>query len=270
MNLLRVGINSEYIKSQLTEVDKLGDYAEKHGMYVWFHTHREGNKQPNLPNDKVAGIMEELATRYKERNHVLCGLFNEPAPEAQIHDETGNWPPITQTVIQRWRNVAQPIADAIREANPNAIIVVPGHTRGASELFDYLRDPFTVDGSTENIVYDAHVYGQVEKPDQRQFFNDRSTRAFVKAGRFPLIVGEFAGIVTEESPLMQGPEDIAYMQQIIDLVNANPGAVHYTAWSLDSCGRSGALKPPTYTQLSPRGEVILADLQENPPTDFRK
>lgn len=268
VNLLRVGINSEYIYSQLSEVDKLVDYAEKHGMYVWFHTHREGDKQLPLPSEKVRVVMENLATRYSNRNHILYGLFNEPSPETQVHEETGVWPPINQTVIQRWIDVAQPIADAIRTANPEAIIVVPGHSRSAHELDYYINHPFEINGSTENVVYDVHVYGQIEKPDQQPFFNDNSARRFIAKKQKPLIFGEFAGVVTEGSPLMQGKDDIGYMQQIIDLINANPGAVHYTAWSLDSFGRSGALLPPNYTNRSPRGEVIYEDLLKVPPTLF--
>lgn len=267
VNIFRVGLNLDYYASQLTELDRLIAFAEKHGIYLILTPHREGNSQPVLPSPKTADMMSELATRYRNSNHLMYALFNEPAADGLIRpwDDTS-----MPQAIKLWRDAGQPIADAIRSASPKSIIVVPGHDRYGSEAYDYIKHPWTANGSTENVIYDVHVYGSLDKPEAQPFFNDKSFKQLVSQHKYPVLVGEFGGVASgSHSVPVQGEKDIAYMQSEMDFMNQFSGEVHYTAWALDPWDRSGVLEPRAYNRPTPRGKLILADLRENAPTQFR-
>jgi hypothetical protein len=87
-----------------------------------------------------------------------------------------------------------------------------------------------------------------------------------------VVYGEFGGTVIEEKILEIPEQDTAYMRRIADRVNTDiagqPGHLHYVAWALDPWGDSGVFYPAESGKLSPRGKLILSDLQTHPPTLF--
>jgi hypothetical protein len=271
INLLRVGLNSEYTHKQLSQIDKLIDYAGGNGIYIILTPHMKGDLQHPVPDEQDAAQMGELARRYKEKPNVLYGLFNEPAPEVALRDDpqlrVEDWWDSTKgwaLALQRLKAVAS----AIRKSNPQAILVVPGGRLYANDVSVYVDQPFTVDGSSANVIYDAHDYGHLEAPDYPA--NRESLSRLIKRGRSPVLIGEFGGTAAGNSGLIQSPADMEYMKETLKLVNDNPGIVHDAAWGLtsDDFGVFMGLNP---SRLSPRGSLIRRDLQgTTTATDFTR
>lgn len=118
--------------------------------------------------------------------------------------------------------------------------------------------------------YDSHRYGGLEDPNATRYAEQGfvSLEKLIEQGKYPMVVGEFGGVWYSGSPLMQAEEDINYMKRVLMLVNENPGKVHYTAFGLDPYDATGIFFPPNYNRLLPRGELILQDMRDFPPTDF--
>lgn len=271
VNFLRVFIDPQDVATQLSDLDSLIGFAEEHGMYTWITPNDYGGAF--LPTPQMKEMMIDLATRYSGRSCVMYGLMNEPSPEMQFHKEKGNFDTPREVGFRRWMDIAQPMADAIREANPESIIVVPGSDNYGRDFTFYLQTPFSVEGRTKNIVYDAHRIASLDQAGSKTdpLFQARlkSQLDFIQQARYPLIFGEFNGVLGENNILPMSRIDTDYMRGVIEIVNQHPGQVHYNVWALDPWGNSGLFLPPDFTRLSPRGELILADLQQHPPTNFR-
>jgi hypothetical protein len=273
INLLRVGLDADYVGRQLATCDGLVDLAAENGIYVWFNPHNgETSKQTFLPDKGVLDVMGTLSQRFSQRQNVIYGLFNEPSPEMLYYAETGNFNTPREKGFRRWMEEAQPIASAIRSASPSALIIVPGSDNYARDFTFCLDKPFTIDGSPANIVYDAHRIPALDNPNNKTdpLFQARmqSQPDFVRQRKHPLIFGEFNGVLAEEQILPLSSIDTKWMRDVMGIVNKNPGQVHYTAWALDPWGTSGIFYPARSTMLSARGKIVLEDITSFPPTKF--
>ena len=196
--------------------------------------------------------------------------FNEPAPWSSIGMETNDWGLHKERDAAVWRQVAQPIADAIRQVT-DAIIVVPADDFYAVEIVSYFDNPMKANGSTANIVYDVHRYSGKDDPTRPKIIDLSSMQRFIDTHRYPVIIGEFGGAVKPGSKMFQSARDIEYIQQVMDLVDRYPGQLHYTAWALDAWDDSGMLKHPSFTALTNRGKAVVNNANgQRPPTIFTR
>jgi len=233
MNYFRASFSvPEILSPQLyQDLDKLIDYTERRGMYVILDPHHIHFEGPPLPNDEVVQAMQFLADRYKERKHVMYGLYNEP------HDTT--W--------EEWMPWATRIASAIREKNPNSILLLSGIMW--SRDFRYLQDhPFPFN----NTIMSVHDYYWGGGEDSRNWWK-------WMIGIYPVMLTEFGGL--PPGCPYQSPCDIAYMQDSLQIVNGNPNKVGYTFHPFEHLIDDSA--------VTPWGSVILPDLANYPPTSFR-
>lgn len=145
--------NPNYLRDY---VDVLVEWGDKYGIYVFIGYHAHGNPNteqveetpwgnnlpwhgnPYNPNKALAiSSLSSIAERYKDKQWVIYGTFNEPA--------FITW--------REWRPEAEDLVDAIRAIHPEALVMVSGVNFG-SELDGVLGNPI----NRTNIVYEVHPY----------------------------------------------------------------------------------------------------------------
>jgi cellulase (glycosyl hydrolase family 5) len=251
INLLRVAIDPETAESTQTEIAKLVDYAAENGIYVILTPFASAvNPSRNeahlpIPDDLAALTMGNLAAAFRDRTNVLYEVWNEPHPDSIpsiSYDQ--QW--------QAWTGAAIKVATAIRNHNPQAILVVPGGNKWARDLTYYKNHPFPFGG----VVYDAHDYWAYPA-----YHYDRDMWTWA-IGKYPVLIGEFGGDPTNPSDHTA----INYMQDTIRIVNRNPDMVHYTMYALSNDGVWGIFSR-TLSNM-PKGNLLWQDLDTYPPTRF--
>lgn len=249
VNLLRVAVDPETLDASFSEYDKLIAYAEQQGMYVILTPFASATNPARnevrliVPDAIVANAMGRLAERYRTRANVIYALWNEPHPEtlpSAGYDQ--QW--------QVWMNAATSVARSIRSKNPNSVLVVPGGTKWGRDLTFYRDHPFPF----ENIVYDVHDYWA--SPDYH-YTRDLWTWAI---GKYPILIGEFGGNPVNPTD----PISLDYMRDTIQIVNQNPGMVHYAMYALTDDGAWGIFTRGM--SRMPKGDLLLQDLKAHPPT----
>lgn len=129
-------------ESALEYIDTLVDMAHKHGLHVSLNMHRApgycvnaGFHEPfNLWKDQEAldafcfqwGMW---AKRYKDMppSKISFDLVNEPSMREDMNDQHSKRGPVPGDV---YRRVAQAAAKAIRDANPNHLVIADGNNVG--------------------------------------------------------------------------------------------------------------------------------------------
>jgi endoglucanase len=89
-----------------------------------------------------------ISKRYRQENHVIFEIFNEPAPgENDIPHMQ-----LSALFWEDWKKEAENIIDIIRENSKNLILV--GSIKWAYDLVPVLKNPI----KKENIAYSIHMY----------------------------------------------------------------------------------------------------------------
>ena len=185
-------------------IDPLVRACGKKGVYCILDWHAIGNpiagqtrlkEQFHNKNGKVYYFDTELrlcrnawriiARRYGQESHVLCEIFNEPAPGNQAVPSLGLSPLLWST----WRSEAIKIIRIIRKHTQN-IILVAG-TNWAYNLKDIVKNPIR----QKNIAYAVHPY-PIRK-DWKQVLS-----LIVK--KYPLIITEWGFKKNTKQMFMKG------------------------------------------------------------------
>ena len=262
VNLLRVALDGDIFDSYAAELDKLVDFAQANGMYCLLTPYasavdpNRGEGAVPIPDQIVVDFMGKLAARYKDRTNVLYALWNEAHPETP---SGGQAKPLD--TWQQWIDAAVPVANAVRAAAPQSLLVVPGGMLYSRDLSYYQTHPFPF----TNIAYDVHDYyaPSTYSPNYRY---SRSMWMWV-IGKYPLFVGEFGGACcTVSVPPLQSEFDLSYIRDVLRIVDNNPQLVHYAYWVLDSFDIGATFDRDL--ALTPRGKVLVDDLTRFPPTRF--
>lgn len=251
VNLLRITVDPELVQATSSQIDKAIAFAEENGMYVILVPAASAvnpirsEQRMKVPDDLVTSAMGYLAGRFKDRTNVLYEIWNEPHPDSiPSAGYDGQW--------QIWMQAGIKVAQAIRSRNPQVILVVPGGTKWARDLTYYKDHPFPFAG----VVYDVHDYAAA--PDYG-YSREMWTWAI---GKYPIMIGEFGG-----NPINPAdPGSIPYMEETIQIVNQNPGLVHYAMYVLSDDGAWGIFTPRL--QRMPKGNLLLDDVRRYAPTRF--
>jgi len=132
----------EQSESYRSIVDRCVNLSEQHGIYIIIDNHRtahDGSQPYHHPTDWDTWLLmwEDIAKRYKNRHHVLFGIYNE----------------LGDLNYSEWSSHAQDAYDAIRKHSPDNLVVV-GALRTGGDLTWVQKYP--VQGY--NIIYDGHLY----------------------------------------------------------------------------------------------------------------
>lgn len=226
-------------RTKLKELVKKGvQYATEQGMYVIIDWHILSDGNPNTYKSEAIAFFTEMAQLYKDNNHVIYEICNEP-------NGGTSWSDV--------KSYAQDVIGAIRQYDPDGVILV-GTPTWSQELDKAVADPIT---GYSNIMYTLHFYANTH----RESLRNTLTQA-VNAG-LPVFVSEFSicdasgngGINTEQANL--------WIQTL------NQYGVSYVAWSLcnkaetsaliqSSCSKTNGI---TEGELSECGKWLLQTLQ---------
>jgi endoglucanase len=95
-----------------------------------------------VPSDAFADFWQRLATQYRDNPGVWAyGLMNEP------YDTDGRWPEAAQAAV-----------DAIREVDPERLVLVPGDHWSDAHLWMKHNASLDIQDPAGNLMYEAHVY----------------------------------------------------------------------------------------------------------------
>ena len=213
-------------------------YAKAHDMYAIIDWHILSDGDPNTYLDKAKAFFADMAETYRDCNHVLYEICNEP--------NGVDW----QTV----KRYAETIIPLIREKDPDSLIIV-GNPDWSKDLVSVAADPLAFD----NILYTLHFYSATHGQDVRDMAEQIS-----RAG-LPVFVTEF-GITASSGGF---PRDTDSADQWIALLEREH--ISYCMWALskapEACSmvRSSVPKYSGFTteDFTETGLWLLKTLQEH-------
>lgn len=122
-------------------IDQMVDYAEDYGMYVMIDWHILKDNDPMTHVDEAKTFFATMSDRYKDRDHVLYEICNEP----------NGW--VDWNRIKEYANEIIPI---IRANDPENIIIV-GTPQWSSRPGDVWQNPLS-SANSHNVMYSFHFY----------------------------------------------------------------------------------------------------------------
>ena len=173
--------------------------AKANDMYVIIDWHILSDGDPNTYLDEAKAFFAEMAQMYREHNHVLYEICNEP--------NGVDW----QTV----KRYAEQVIPVIREKDPDSVILV-GNPDWSKDLGDVAADPLAYD----NILYSLHFYAATHGQKYREM-----TELLSEQG-LPIFVTEF-GITAASGG---HPRDTDSADRWIDLLEQEN--ISYCMWAL--------------------------------------
>lgn len=185
-NLVTLYADPRMLKTYIKEVDEVVTFAQNNGLYINFAPIprlSENVQARGFIKDwlsQIGNSLPFLAKRYKDKSNVIYNLGAEPPGDFK-------W--------DEWINVVTPIAKAIRNENPNSLLLVPGVNLGRKV------EPFTKELPFKNIVYapfdyfwntaqNLPVFGVDPNEHIEAKFRD-APWADPKLSQYPLLVPEF-------------------------------------------------------------------------------
>jgi endoglucanase len=222
----------------LDDIKEIVDYINtKPGVYVLLSIWLDpGFTQLGWPTDNTIETWEVLADMFKNDNHVLYGLVNEPQANWDGSLDADCWQAMNRAV-EAIRAVEN------RSGTPAHIIAVQGTRMWARRLDYYIGHPITAGGG-ENIVYETHVYNHASDFSEL-FINPSQT--------LPVIIGEFgpaSGYMTEDDciSLMRQADtlNIPYLAWTFHMRCPPNLLVDYSNWS---CGIDMRLDPTSWGRI---------------------
>ncbi|MBQ5991681.1 MAG: glycoside hydrolase family 5 protein [Clostridia bacterium] len=180
-------------------------FAKAHDMYAIIDWHVLSEGDPNIYLEDAKAFFAETAEQYRDHNHVLYEICNEP--------NGVDW----QTV----KRYAEEIIPIIREKDPDSVILV-GNPDWSKDLESVAADPLSYD----NVMYTLHFYSATHG----QEFRDMLER--VGRDGLPVFVTEF-GVTASSGGL---PRDLESADQWIDLLERYN--VSYCMWALSKANEA--------------------------------
>lgn len=198
-------------KEQLKNLIRDGvQYAADEDMYVIIDWHILSDADPNTHKDEAKAFFAEMSSEYKDADHVLYEICNEP---------NGN------TSWQDIKAYAKEVIEVIRANDKDAVILV-GTPNWSQYVDQAAADPIT---GYDNIMYTLHFYAATHKDDLRG-----KMTAAVEAG-LPVFVSEY-GICDASG---NGAIDKAQADQWIKVMDSC--GISYVAWNLSNKGETSAI-----------------------------
>ena len=242
-NLLRMMVDIDKAEANIVEFDKVTKYAELKGMYCIIVPSFKGFMQTPFmsPSVEVGNFMRKMAARYRSHPNVTYALLNELSLsvdwEREIH------------------GLAQ-IATAITEANPDAVLFVPGGDWNR-KFRAYLDNPYAF--PFQNVVFDVHYYYRDDPTTGNDITESHfaDLKSLIEKGK-PVLIGE-AGIGAARGG-WTNPRDAEKIGVMIEMVKSNPKRIHYTGFVMATSGNAALLRRD-YTP-SPRGKLYFDDMQD--------
>ncbi len=179
--------------------------AEAADMYVIIDWHILSDGDPNTYLEDAKVFFGEMAEKYKDRNHVLYEICNEP--------NGVDWAAV--------KAYAEQVIPVIREKAPDAVILV-GNPDWSKDLDSVAADPLDFD----NLLYSLHFYSATHGKEYRDM-----TARVSRAG-LPVFVTEF-GVTAASGGL---PRDLEGADAWIDLLEGEN--ISYCMWSLSKAAEA--------------------------------
>ena len=200
-----------------TYLDPAIEKCVKKGIYciIDYHPVDRNWDAPNNKNHKLAeDFWKYTAPKYKNVPNVMYEVYNEPCrPRDRSVQE---W--------LKWKKLAQPWVDLIRDRAPNNIIIV-GSPACSSNPVHANTHPF----QGNNLVYTYHAY-----PTQRTLRMMEKHIGANKGDRVPLFLTEFGWQPNGHN--VHGGTTSGWGQTIKQFLEERP-YINWTAWSYSpSCG----------------------------------
>jgi aryl-phospho-beta-D-glucosidase BglC (GH1 family) len=225
----------EYHDYGFTYLDKAVLWAEKHGMYVmldfhgapggqspWDHT-GELSRGEFFRNEgfqkRTAALWKHIATRYKDNPTVFSyDILNEPFSARGVED---------------WTTAHDLIYDAIREVDPDTIIIMEdGYKLESPEWAKTGFFPKPSDLGWNDVMYSFHFYSGADPlftTNTGEVDHARRAREVLRLGRMeqercnvPIYLGEF-------STMGDSKNDIEGMRHFLTLFNQY--GWHWSPWT---------------------------------------
>jgi hypothetical protein len=185
-------------------LDELIDWYTKKGLVIMIENHDSTGVYPKaeaqlipdpmsssgtivrIPSlDEVTAWWVDKANRYKDNPYVWFNLLNEPGMGGLSNDDS----------IQRWKEVHDHVAEAIRDTGAQNMIVLDEHSFGQGN--GYVRgdadsavlsegDYFA--GKYDNVIFSLHMYELWDQGETRlhQYVQSAQSK------NLPIIIGEYA------------------------------------------------------------------------------
>ncbi|MCR4633890.1 MAG: glycoside hydrolase family 5 protein [Erysipelotrichaceae bacterium] len=194
-------------KRLLKDIDDGVTYAKNNDMYVIIDWHILEDGDPNKFIDEAKVFFDEVSKKYKDENHVLYEICNEP--------NKTDWSAI--------KTYAEQIIPIIRKNDPRSLIIV-GTPNWSQDVDIAAGDPL----GYENLLYTLHFYSASHKEELR----DKAHIAIEKG--LPLFVSEF-GITSSSGNL---PVDVEEADRWIAFLENNK--ISYCMWEFSKTAEASA------------------------------
>jgi endoglucanase len=201
-------------RSLANRVNQIVDMAEARGMYAIIDWHQLSPGNPNSDWDLAQPFWRDMATRHKDRKHVLYDVANEPngvswAETKRYHDR---------------------IIPVIRAVDPSTVILLGTHAWGSMGISDGRNENDIVNNPVraENIMYTFHFYAG----SHRQAYLDALDRA---SNRIPVFVTEFG----TQSASGDGANNRDWTNRYLGLMQRKQ--ISWANWNYSHDHRSGAV-----------------------------
>lgn len=194
-------------------IDKGVQYAKELDMYVIIDWHILSDGNPNQNIDEALAFFEEVANQYKDEDHVLYEICNEPNNTSWSEVET----------------YAKQVIPVIRKYDEKALIIVGTPTWSQDvDVVSKLDD--------ENTLYALHFYADTHRDDLR----NKLKTALDK--EIPIFVSEFGMCDASGNGNINTDET----QKWLELLNENH--ISYVAWNISNKDESSAIFQSTCTK----------------------
>ena len=183
-------------------------FAKAHDMYAIIDWHVLSEGDPNIYLEDAKAFFAETAEQYRDHNHVLYEICNEP--------NGVDW----QTV----KRYAEEIIPIIREKDPDSVILV-GNPDWSKDLESVAADPLSYD----NVMYTLHFYAATHKDNIRNKLKEARTEGL------PIFISEFS--ICDASG--NGAVDYDSADEWFQLINDYN--LSYAGWNLSNKNESSSL-----------------------------
>lgn len=233
INILGLYISQKKIIGQEEKLDMVINWAEQNKIYIYLMPTLDSDNEKWIRTtvNTFPAMMSKLALKYKNKTHILYGLWAEPR-----YFSSAEWDEYFGNGIR-----------LIREVNSKVIILISGlqHAR--------LIPTDSIILNYKNVILDFHDYPAAnikelllikkQKYPWEDYFKNK-----------PILIGEFGGVYSEG---FSSKEDLEYINKV--LVEANKNSLSYTAYSIDKEESLSLLDWKTRLPTE-KGKIIMNDL----------
>ncbi|MBI4496731.1 MAG: cellulase family glycosylhydrolase [Chloroflexi bacterium] len=236
-NVVRLPINPVWYLDQgrpayRRRVAEVVTWAERHGMYTlldlhWSNPDSTAVCRPDMV--QATAFWRTAAETFAGRPAVLYDIYNEPC----------------QITWEEWAPLAEALIDAVRSAEPEGLVLVPG-VDWSYDLRGVLERPI----QREQVVYKAHDY------PWKAYLPREAAYGFL-ADHYPVVLGEFGADGRVRFGFWADPE--WYGREVIGYAEAR-GLDGWIAWAWHIHTPPNLFADWMYTP-TPFGAVVLEALQ---------